>query len=115
MTALRALVFTLLALAAVSPAWATGPFNGRWAADLQACHGEHGTPSLLVLTPFSLRWRQAACVVRTSYLVGDAWYITARCWADGAAANVPIKLHKRGELLVLDWAGAPPEELRRCP
>ncbi len=59
---------------------------------------------LLVVNSLSLRWREAACAIRTSYRVRDAWHIGARCWADGASANVPIKLELRGEQLVLDWA-----------
>ena len=89
-----------------------GEFDGRWAADAQACAGE----KVLVVNTLSLRWRDAACAVRTSYRVKDTWHIAARCWADGATGNVPIKLELRsGERLVLDWAGAPGEELRRCP
>jgi hypothetical protein len=91
------------------------PFEGRWAADAQACRNETEAMSLLVVSSLSLRWREAACAVRTSYRVRDAWHIGARCWADGASANIPIKLERRGERLLLDWAGAPAEELRRCP
>ena len=88
-----------------------GEFDGRWAADAQACASE----TVLVVNMLSLRWREAACAVRTSYLVKDTWHIGARCWAGGATGNVPIKLELHGERLVLDWAGAPGEELRRCP
>jgi hypothetical protein len=88
-----------------------GEFDGRWAADAQACAGE----TVLVVNMLSLRWREAACAVRTSYLVKDTWHIGARCWAGGATGNVAINLQLRGERLVLDWAGAPGEELRRCP
>jgi hypothetical protein len=90
------------------------PFDGRWAADPQACESENSAMPLLTVSSFSLRWREAACAIRTSYRVKDAWYIGARCWAEGATGNVPIKLEVRGERLVLDWAGAPGEELRRC-
>jgi hypothetical protein len=47
--------------------------------------------------------------------VGDAWNIGARCWSDGATANLPIRLDLRGDRLSLDWGGAPAQELRRCP
>jgi len=90
---------------------AAGEFDGRWAPDAQACAGE----KVLVVNALSLRWRDAACAVRNSYLVKDTWHIAARCWAGGATGNVPIKLELRGDRLVLDWAGAPGEELRRCP
>jgi hypothetical protein len=98
-----------------APAPAAEPFDGRWAADLSACAREGDAASPLVVSALSLRWREAACTIRTSYRVRDAWHIGARCWAGGATSNVPIKLEMRGERLVLDWAGAPPEELRRCP
>ena len=97
------------------PALAGGPFDGRWAADMQACGSEKAETPLLVVNALSLRWREAACTIRTSYRVRDAWHIGARCWAGGATGNVPIKLELRGERLVLDWPGAPAEELRRCP
>jgi hypothetical protein len=108
-----ALAAAMLAFAA--PAWAGGPFDGRWAADVQACESRSAATPLLVVNSLSLRWREAACAIRTSYRVRDAWHIGARCWAGGATGNVPIKLELRGERLVLDWAGAPAEELRRCP
>jgi hypothetical protein len=99
----------------VTSATAAGPFEGRWAADAQACASGNAGMALLVVETLSLRWREAACAVRTSYRVGDAWHIAARCWADGATGNVPITLQLRGANLVLDWAGAPAQELRRCP
>lgn len=98
-----------------SPSLAGEPFDGRWAHDAQGCGAENGAMALLVVTPFSVRWREAACAIRTSYRLNDAWNIGARCWSDGATANVPIRLEVRGERLLLDWAGAPAEELRRCP
>src|SRR5262245_53764139 len=97
------------------PARAAEPFDGRWAADVSACAGEGDPRSPLIVTSQTLRWREAACVIRTSYRVRDAWHIGARCWAAGATSNVPIKLEMRGERLLLDWAGAAAEELRRCP
>jgi hypothetical protein len=97
------------------PACAGGPFDGRWAADAQSCASEIEATSVLVVNSLWLRWREAACAIKTSYRVRDAWHIGARCRAGGASANVPIKLETRGQRLVLDWAGAPAEELRRCP
>jgi hypothetical protein len=47
--------------------------------------------------------------------VRDAWHIGARCWGEGAISNVPITLRRRGDQLLLDWAGAPAEQLWRCP
>jgi hypothetical protein len=108
-----ALVAYVLAIA--ESAWAGEPFDGRWASDARACTSETEAMPLLIVNSLSLRWREAACAIRTSYRVRDAWHIGARCWADGATANVPIKLELRRERLVLDWAGAPAEELKRCP
>ena len=97
------------------PASAAEPFDGRWAPDAQACIGERAVASPLVVNSFTLQWRDAACVVRTSYRVRGTWHIGARCWGEGVVSNVPITLRMRGEQLLLDWAGAPAEELRRCP
>jgi hypothetical protein len=102
-------------LVAITPVRAAEPFDGRWAADTQACVSESAATPLLVVNTQSLRWREAACAIRTSYRVRDAWHIGARCWADGVTGNVPITLAMRGERLLLDWPGAPAEELRRCP
>ena len=115
MTPTGAAVRAGCALLLVTAASAAGPFEGRWAADAQACERENGAMALLVVNTLSLRWREAACAIRTSYRVRDSWHIGARCWADGATANVAITLQLRGERLLLDWAGAPAEELRRCP
>jgi hypothetical protein len=101
------------ALALAMPAAAGEPFDGRWASDAQGCGS--AAPSFVVVDALSLQWHEAACVVRTSYRVGPAWHIGARCWGEGAVSSVPITLRMRGERLVLDWAGAPTEELRRCP
>ena len=42
---------------------------------------------LLVVTPLLLRWRDAACAVRTSYRVRDAWHVGAQCWGGGATVH----------------------------
>ena len=91
------------------------PFDGRWAADLAGLRRRE--------RDLRRPWSSVRCrcggarppARRTSYRVRDAWHIGARCWAGGATSNVPIKLRMRGDRLVLDWAGAPAEELRRCP
>ena len=80
---------------------------------MKACESETGPAALLVVNTLSLRWREAICVARSSYRVRDSWYLSARCIADGATANVPITLSLRGERLALDWASAPTEELKR--
>jgi hypothetical protein len=112
---MRAAVLTLCVLAIAIPAAAAETFNGRWAADAQVCESEDNAMLLLVVTPLLLRWRDAACAMRTSYRVRDAWHIAAQCWAGGSTGNVAIKLQLRGERLMLSWAGASPAELRRCP
>ena len=108
-------VVLLTALVLAASPQAANSFAGRWAVDAQGCRDDAAAGSLLVVTPFSLRWREAACVVRSSYLVRDAWHIGARCWADGATGNVAIRLQKQREQLLLDWSGAPSQTLRRCP
>ncbi len=110
---MRALLPAMLALGATMPVSAAGTFEGRWAAEVRSCDGEPGL--LLVVSPRMLRWRETACVIRTSYLVGKAWHIGARCWAEGSSADVPIKLQLRDDRLFLGWASAPQKELQRCP
>jgi hypothetical protein len=111
----RALILAACAVAVAAPAPSAETFNGRWAADTQVCESEDNAMLLLVVTPLLLRWRDAACAVRTSYRVRDAWHIGAQCWGGGSTGNIPIKLQMRGERLMLGWAGAPAAELRRCP
>jgi hypothetical protein len=90
-------------------------FEGRWAADPAGCSGEAGLGALLVVTPSLVRWRENACIFRTSYLVGAAWHLQARCWGEGVPADVPIKMQLREKRLLLDWARSAREELQRCP
>jgi hypothetical protein len=111
----RQVILATCVVLVVSPTRAAEPFDGRWAADVSACASESHAASPLIVTSQALRWREAACAIRTSYRVKDAWHIGARCWAEGATSDVPIKLRMRGARLVLDWGGARPEELQRCP
>jgi hypothetical protein len=104
-----------LVVGVIGPAVGAEPFDGRWAADARACAADSAGAAPLVVSSLSLQWRDAACVVRTSYRVRDAWHIGARCWGEGAISNVPITLRRRGDQLLLDWAGAPAEQLWRCP
>jgi hypothetical protein len=110
-TAVQATLLAACLFAASGPVRAAEPFDGRWATDTPSCTSE----SVVAVNSLSLRWGNAACVVRTSYRVRDAWHIGARCWGEGAISSVPITLRMRGEHLLLDWSGAPAEELRRCP
>jgi hypothetical protein len=108
----RAVVVVLF----ITPAFAGAPFDGRWAADPGACTDEGPLASPVTVTSLSLSWQGAFCAFGTSYLVRDAWHVSARCWGEGRVSNVvPIRLQVRGDRLVLDWARARPEELRRCP
>jgi hypothetical protein len=113
MTAVRAAALAAFVCMAAAPARAAEPFDGRWAADARACASESVAASLRV-NALSLQWGDAACLVRTSYRVRDAWHIDARCWGEGAISSVPITLRMRGEHLLLRWASAPAEELWRC-
>jgi hypothetical protein len=103
----------VLALAATGPALPAEPFEGQWASDPAACAAGPAWP--LVVTSLWLTWPGVGCRIGTSYLIGDAWHIGARCWGEGAVASVPIRLTMRGERLILGWGRARPEELRRCP
>jgi hypothetical protein len=99
----------------IGPAVAAAPFDGRWAADVSRCADDWLWASPVTVTSLSLSWPGTYCTVGTSYLVRDAWHVSARCWGEGAVSNVPIKLQMRGDRLVFEWARARPEELRRCP
>jgi hypothetical protein len=111
----RALAVAAWALLCATPALAADPFSGRWASDPRACTDEGALVAPLTVAPLWLAWPGAACMVRTSYRLRDAWHMSARCFGEGAISEVAIRLQMRGERLVLDWAKARPEELRRCP
>ena len=108
------MVAAAFVLLATAPAWAAEPFDGRWAPNMESCRANDAASAVLV-DSHSLRWREAACAVRSSYLVRGAWHIQARCWTEGAVASIPIRLALRGDRLLLDWPQVPPQELCRCP
>jgi len=114
-TALQLQAACLFLLACVGAAPAGAPFDGRWTADEKDCVDDWLTGSPVTVAPLSIAWPGMLCAVRTSYLVRDVWHISARCWSDFAVSNVPIRLEKRGDRLLLHWGHARPEELRRCP
>jgi hypothetical protein len=93
-----------------TPALAAGTFYGRWAIDPAACT-HNGITGPFVVSAQSLQWPDTACRIRTSYRVGDAWHIGARC--PDAASDVPIRLQLRADRLVVDWSGRS-TEFRRC-
>ncbi len=105
-------VFIIACSIGTGSAQAGEAIEGRWADDPKNCSGG---ASFLVVDALSLRWGDAFCAVKTSYRVKDTWHIGASCSADGAISQIPIKLEVRGDRLLLDWASAPPQELRRCP
>ncbi len=82
---------------------------------MRACTDEGAITSPVAISSLSLAWPGAFCAIGTSYRVRDVWHISAKCWGEGMVSNVPIRLQIRDERLVLDWAKARPEELRRCP
>jgi hypothetical protein len=108
---MRKFVWAACAALIAGPVLAAGSFYGRWASDLTACANQAITGPLVV-NPLSLQWPDTVCAVRTSYRVGDAWHIGARC--RDAATDVPVKLLLKADRLVIDWSGAQ-AELRRCP
>jgi hypothetical protein len=98
------------------PALAAAPYDGRWAANAVICPDEVSPTAPVTVTSHLLSWTGVQCVVGASYLVKDAWHVNARCWGEGMVSDVPIRLQVlRGDRLVLSWAKARPEELRRCP
>ena len=108
---MRKFVLAVGAMLIAGPALAAGSFYGRWASDLTACANEAITGPLVV-SSLSLQWPDTVCTVRTSYRVGDAWHIGARC--RDAASDVAVRLQLKADRLVIDWSGAL-AELRRCP
>lgn len=106
----------LILLILVTPALAAAPFDGRWAASPITCLDEASPTAPVTVTSRALSWTGVQCVVGASYLVRDAWHVSARCWGEGMVSDVPIKLQVlRGDRLMFNWAKARPEELRRCP
>jgi hypothetical protein len=108
---------TAVAIALIAaPAWAGAPYDGRWAADPSACSSEGPLASPITVSSLAFSWPGAYCAVGTSYLVRDAWHVSARCWGEGSfTPSVPIRLQVRGDRLIFEWGRARPEELRRCP
>ena len=113
---MRGAILVVIAFLAVPCAAATDPWLGRWANDIRACESaEHSVDEALIVTPNSLKWPQTLCTVALSYKLRDSWHISARCWGEGHVSTLPITLRMNGKRLLLDWARAPTEELRRCP
>ena len=112
----RALRFVACFLLAGTTASVAEPWIGRWAVDTETCNGtkDSGVWPLLV-TERALKWPAALCTVSTSYRVGNAWYVSGRCWGEGVVSTIPMRLQMRGDRLAFDWGRARTEELLRCP
>src|SRR5262245_7814827 len=100
---------------ATTSAHAADPWIGRWAVDEQSCRGTQNGIWPVLITERALQWPAALCTVNTSYRVGNAWYVSGRCWGEGVVSMIPMRLQMRGERLAFDWGLARTEELRRCP
>ena len=109
---LQELALAACVVTAATPALAADTVYGRWAADMATCTDENAVLSPLVVTLSALQWPDTICTIRTSYRVGDAMHISARC--EDAATDIAVKLQLRGARLVIDSYGAL-TELRRCP
>ena len=108
-------LFAAMMVFVAPPTLAAESFDGRWVADVKACTDENAAIAPITVAQLWLTWPGAACLVRTSYRVGNAWHISARYFGEGAVSEVPIRLQLHGNRLVLDWPKAWPEDLGRCP
>ncbi|MFL6796988.1 MAG: hypothetical protein ACJ8F3_06215 [Xanthobacteraceae bacterium] len=109
------LIWVACAAAVPAIALAGEAFDGRWATNASACSDAEQVTASVLITSQGLTWPGAACIVGTSYRVGETWHIGARCYGEGSVSNVALKLTLRGERLVVDWPHAKPEWLTRCP
>ena len=104
------MVVLALCTTLAGPALAADSFYGRWALAPSGCADD--VTGTFVVTPLALQWPDTRCAVRTSYRVGAAWHIGARC--PDAATDVPVKLQLKGDRLAMEWSGVG-LEFRRCP
>ncbi len=106
-----------LALAFMSPAFATEPQVGRWAADPQSCRnpGETHASAPLTVMPMALRWVDEYCTIGKMYKAENALYIEGRCHKDGIMSRLPITLAMKGSHLAVTWNGEHVQEMQRCP
>jgi hypothetical protein len=112
----RALYFVIGFVLVATSAPAAEPWIGRWSVDQETCNGTSASAIWpLLVTEQALRWPTALCTVSTSYRVGNAWYVSGRCWGEGVVSTIPIRFQMRGDRLAFDWGRARTEELRRCP
>jgi hypothetical protein len=111
---MRSSTAALVLLAAVSAVEAR---DGRWALSRDACDGEAHTrrETPLISEGLAVRWFASDCTVVSSYKVGQASFLQARCVTEGVARTIPIMLELRGERLRVGWAKEPVVEMERCP
>jgi len=103
-------------LIATTPALASEPQFGRWAAEPQycGCGGDTFDTSALTVTATSLRWAAESCMIGKMYKADRGLYIEARCSNGGMMTRHPVTLAMRGSHLAVTWNGAH-AELQRCP
>jgi hypothetical protein len=101
---------------AASPARAAEAHIGRWAISPTACTGFGGNTfatAPLIVGETSLQWLNS-CRIGKIYKLGQAVYIQARCFGEGAA-DIPVTLDPRGgDRMRVTWSRGKTEELRRC-
>ena len=113
---MKAFIGCALVLACATPALASEPQVGRWAAEAQYCSGAGDTQrsAPLTVTPTSLRWAAEFCTIAKMYKADRALYIEGRCSRDGLMTKHPITLAMKGERLAVTWNGER-SEMQRCP
>jgi hypothetical protein len=100
-----------------APAHAEEPINGRWAIDPQGCmiEGDTSSTAPLYVTDTTLKWFVASCRVGTSYKIGNALYIQARCSSEGMKSSTPVKLDLVSrDKLAVTWDRGKIEHMQRC-
>jgi len=92
-------------------------FTGRWAIGQSGCGfgGDTAETSPLIVSDRSVRWHDASCTIKKSYLIGDGLYLQAQCSGHDGSRIVPIGLQLKGRgRLAVTWGQAAARELQRC-
>ena len=109
---LRLFLAGFMSAAMMSPAFATEPFVGRWAVNLETCSSHSGNSaatSALVATDTSLWWFDGYCRIGKMYKA-KAVYVQAHC----SGSDVSVTLDAQGNSMRVTWGKGKPEELKRC-
>ena len=111
----RIAVYGALAGLICSPSVAQ-PIDGRWAASQYACDADGATrlEAPLLVAGQTLGWFTSVCTVVSSYKVGQAYFLQARCFSEGRTSEIPAMLEPRGAGLRVGWNREPIVELQRC-